>query len=44
MKKKYLKPEMNVYEMEPQQLLAGSNPALYNGAPGDDNDDIFWTM
>ena len=25
MKKKYLKPEMKVYEMEPQQLLAASD-------------------
>ena len=42
MKKKYLKPEMKVYEMEPQQLLAGSDPALHNDGPVDQNDDIFW--
>ena len=41
MKKKYLKPEMNVYEMEPQQLLAGSNPALHNDGPVDQNYKIF---
>ena len=41
MKKKYLKPEMKVYEMEPQQLLAASDPALPTDGPVDQNDDIF---
>ena len=41
MKKKYLKPEMKVYEIETPQLLTGSDPALYNDGPGDGNDDIF---
>ena len=41
MKKKYIRPEMKVYDMEPQQLLAASNPGLYNDGPGDGNDDIF---
>ena len=30
MKKKYIKPEMEVYEMEPQQLLAGSDPETFS--------------
>ena len=41
MKKNYIKPEMKVYDMEPQQLLAGSDPGLHNDGPVDQNDDIF---
>ena len=41
MKKNYIKPEMKVYEMEPQQLLAGSNPTLYNDGPGDGNEGMW---
>ena len=41
MKKKYLKPEMKVYEMEPQQLLAGSDPALHNDGPADNNEGMW---
>ena len=41
MKKKYLKPEMKVYEVETPQLLTGS-PDLKNGvAPEDENEDIL---
>ena len=36
MKKKYIKPEMQVYEVRTQQLLAGSID-LNEQAPGDDN-------
>lgn len=41
MKKNYIKPEMKVYEIETPQLLAGSDPALHNDGPADQNDDIF---
>ena len=41
MKKKYIKPEMKVYEMEPQQLLAASDPALHNDGPVDGNDEMW---
>ena len=41
MKKKYIKPEMKVYEMEPQQLLAGSDPALHNDGPADNNEGMW---
>ena len=43
MKKNYLKPEMKVYEMEPQQLLAASDPETFSlkGKPVDDNDDML---
>ena len=41
MKKNYIKPEMKVYEMEPQQLLAGSNELKYGLVPEDENDYIF---
>lgn len=41
MKKRYIKPEMQVYEMDIPQLLAGS-PEYKNGvAPGDGNEDIW---
>ena len=41
MKKNYIKPEMKVYEMEPQQLLAASDPALHNDGPADNNDEMW---
>ena len=42
MKKKYIKPEMKVYEMEPQQLLAGSQEFYNNGVvPGDGNEGMW---
>lgn len=41
MKKEYVKPEIHVYEIESQQLLAGSNPELYNEGPEDNNDLSF---
>ncbi len=41
MKKNYIKPEMKVYEMEPQQLLAGSDPALHNDGPADNNEGMW---
>ena len=40
MKKEYIKPEMQVYEVKTQQLLAGS-PGLENEPPGDGNDLIY---
>lgn len=41
MKKKYLKPEMEVYEVETPQLLTGS-PDLKNGvAPEDGNEEML---
>ena len=46
MKKKYLKPEMKVYEMEPQQLLAGSGVESGVGYYGDecpnDGNEAIW--
>ena len=41
MKKKYIKPEMKVYEIETPQLLAGSDPALHNDGPVDGNDEMW---
>lgn len=43
MKKEYIKPEMQVHEIEAQQLLAGSTaPGLYQGQiPEDNNDDMY---
>ena len=41
MKKKYLKPEMKVYEVETPQLLAASDPALHNDGPVDGNDEMW---
>ena len=43
MKKKYLKPEMKVYEVETPQLLAGSLKVQDKG-PEDNNDESFWKM
>lgn len=40
MKKRYIKPEMKVYEVGTQQLLAMSDPSL-NGTPGDNNTDMY---
>ena len=43
MKKNYIKPEMKVYEMEPQQLLAASDPeALSLRNRAEDNNDEMW--
>ena len=41
MKKKYIKPEMKVYEIETPQLLAGSDPALHNNVPYDNNEGMW---
>ena len=43
MKKNYIKPEMKVYEMEPQQLLAASDPETFSlkGKTVDGNDDML---
>ena len=48
MKKNYIKPEMKVYEMEPQQLLAASGTEPESGVslfsnegPDDDNDEML---
>ena len=44
MKKNYFKPEMKVYEIGTQQLLAGSpgDPGYYGSkAPDDDNTDMY---
>ena len=43
MKKNYIKPEMKVYEMEPQQLLAASDPeTLSLRDRAEDNNDDMW--
>lgn len=39
MKKEYIKPEMQVYEVKTQQLLVGS-PDI-NGAPDDGNTGMY---
>ena len=43
MKKKYIKPEMQVYEVGTQQLLAGSGTEsfLLGGSPSDGNTDSY---
>ena len=48
MKKKYIKPEMKVYEIESQQLLAASGTEPESGVslfsnegPVDDNEDMW---
>lgn len=41
MKKNYFKPEMKVYEVGTQQLLAASDPALHNDGPVDGNDEMW---
>lgn len=37
MKKMYIRPEMQVYEINRPQLLAGSNPEFSNEPPEDGN-------
>ena len=43
MKKKYIKPEMKVYEVGTQQLLAGSDTEsfLLGGSPSDGNGGMY---
>ena len=41
MKKKYIKPEMKVYEIETPQLLAGSQDLKYGLVPEDENDEMW---
>ena len=41
MKKKYIKPEMKVYEIETPQLLTGS-PDLYNNGQASDGNEGMW--
>ena len=41
MKKNYIKPEIMVYEIETPQLLAASDPTLYNDGPGDGNEGMW---
>lgn len=42
MKKKYIKPEMQVYEVGTQQILTASQVNYYsNDAPADMNDDMY---
>ena len=43
MKKEYVKPEMQVHEIEAQQLLAGSETPGFNGgqSPEDENEDMW---
>lgn len=38
MKKMYIKPDMQVYEINKPQLLAGSDPEIFNEPPEDGND------
>ena len=38
MKKMYIRPEIQVYEINRPQLLAGSNPEFSNEPPEDGND------
>ena len=48
MKKKYIKPEMKVYEIESQQLLAGSVTGVESGVSyygdkcPDDGNEFIW--
>ena len=43
MERNYIKPEMRVYEMEPQQLLVASDPETFSlrGKTEDDNDEMW---
>ena len=43
MKKKYIKPEMKVYEVGTQQLMAGSQEENFRigGRTADDDDDMW---
>lgn len=39
MKKKYIQPEMKVYDIEPQQILQSSTENFFlGGRPADDNE------
>ena len=43
MKKNYIKPEMKVYEMEPQQLLEASGSETFSlGGRTEDGNDEMW--
>ena len=43
MKKNYIKPEIMVYEIEPPQLLAASDPETFSlGGRTEDGNDIMW--
>ena len=46
MKKEYIKPAMQVYEMKKQQILAGSAvPDFYdNTVPTDENVEMWWDV
>lgn len=41
MKKKYIKPAIQVYEVRNQQLLAGSEFDFYNQSPEDKNSNMY---
>ena len=41
MKKNYIKPEMQVYEIETPQLLTGSPDLYNNGQPSDGNEGMW---
>ena len=43
MKKEYIKPEMQVHEIEAQQLLAGSQTVEFHNdeIPDDENEDMW---
>ena len=43
MKKEYIKPEMQVYQLETMQLIATSpvEPKIYGDDPDDGNEEIF---
>ena len=46
MKKKYIKPEMKVYEIESQMLLSGSGTeelevSFSDGCPNDENEEMW---
>ena len=42
MKKQYINPEMQVYEVGTHEILAGSGVNYYNDeTPGDNNDDML---
>ena len=41
MKKKYVTPTMKSYQMMYMQILAGSDPDLTNGIPGDGNTSTY---
>mgnify|MGYP006918871502 FL=1 len=41
MKKKYIKPEIQVHEIKAQQMLTGSQPEFNNGIPEDKNEEMW---